>query len=315
MKTTKKILFLTIALFLLIFARNFVKAAQDSFAEISNLSGGDVNVIGSGTAEVKLKYNRLNLIWYKADPSIGRTVDGYWVGYKVNFPESLGGNSADQATVEKAKYRGRFIGSEWSAAKSFYNARDGQWFLTGWVQITQEKLNANEGDFEIFEAEFDWEGDGEFEQNMKIEINSKNVVLDSSNVTTVTVKETGNGASNDTREFLISTGKSLNEGLAESELNILKIIENEEGFVKFYKEGKEDEEFSFDEPINDKAITIIALFNKSEKPSPKPSVSQKVEKDETPKTGTIEPINYVVIATSTLMILGIVIISSKKDNK
>ncbi len=323
MKKTSKILILTITLLLLIFASNFVKAAQENYAQISNLSGGDVNLTGSGTADVKLKYNRLNLTWYKADPDIGRTVDGYWVGYKVDFPESLGGNSADQATVEKAKYHTKFTGYEWSAPKSFYNARDGQWFMTGWVQITQEMLNANEGDFELFEAQFDWEGDGEYEQTMKIEINAENVVLDSSKVSTVNIKETGNGASDDVRKFYIETGKSLNEGLVESELNLLKIIENKEGFVKFYEEGKEDEEFSFDDPINDKEITIIALFNKidpepEEQPTPKPTVTPKPtntpkpEKDETPKTGTAEPINYVIVATSTLMILSLAIISSRK---
>ena len=158
---------------------------------------------------------------------------------------------------------------------------------------------------------------------MKIEINAKNVVLDSSKVSTVNIKETGNGASDDVRKFYIETGKSLNEGLVESELNLLKIIENKEGFVKFYEEGKEDEEFSFDDPINDKEITIIALFNKidpepEEQPTPKPTVTPKPtntpkpEKDETPKTGTAEPINYVIVATSTLMLLGVVIISSRK---
>ncbi len=316
MKKISKILMLVITLFLVFFATSFVKAAQDTFGKVSSLSSGDVNVEGSGTANVKLKYNRLNLTWYKADPNIGRTVDGYWVGYRVDFPESLGGNSASEEVVKKAKYHTKFVGYEWSTEKSFYNAKDGQWFMTGWVQITQEQLNKNEGSFELFEAEFDWEGDGTFEQNIKIEINSDNIVLDSSNVTTVTVKETGNGASDDVRTFYITTGKSLNEGLVQSELNILKIIENEEGFVKFYKLGEENKEFSFDEAINEKEITLVALFNKPtqklEEPTKKPTETKK--KDETPKTGTSETADYIVIVTSALAVIGIAIVASRKNS-
>ena len=58
MKKISKILMLAITLFLVFFATSFVKAAQDAFGKVSNLSSGDVNVEGSGTANVKLKYNK-----------------------------------------------------------------------------------------------------------------------------------------------------------------------------------------------------------------------------------------------------------------
>ncbi len=293
MKRTGKIFILAIILFSVIFSNNIVKA-QDAYGEVTNLSDAEVDIEGSETANVNLKYNRLNLVWYKADPSIGRTVDGYWVGYRVDFPESLGGASAEQSVVEKAQYRGKFTGYEWSENKSFYNARDGKWFMTGWVQITQNMLDANEGEFDLFEVEFDWDGNGTFEQNIKIQINSKNVVLDPSNVTTVTIKESGNGASDEVRRFLIETGKSLNEGLIQSELDILENIRNEEGFVKFYKEGVEDEEFSFDETIDETEITIIALFDKQtitpepDEPTPTPEPDEPTPTPE-PGEPTVTP--------------------------
>ncbi len=318
MKKACKILTIAIIIFFAICANNFVRAAQGDYGKVSNLSDAEVTLSGEGTGNVKLKYSRLNLTWYKADLSIGRTVDGYWVGYKVEFPENLGGSSAEETEVKKAKYRSRFIGKDWSETKSFYDAKDGEWFMTGWVQITQSRLDANDGDFDLFEVEFDWQGDGQFEQNVTIEINAENVTLDPSNVTTVTVKETGNGASDEVRNFLISTGKSLNEGLVQSELDTLAAIKNKEGFVKFYEEGKEDEEFSFDEPIEETEITIIALFNKPiVEPEPEPELTPEPPakaKDETPKTGDTNLINYVMIETSALVILAIAINVLRKKN-
>ena len=186
-------------------------------------------------------------------------------------------------------------------------------------------LDRNNGDFDLFEVEYDWQGDGEFEQKVTIEVNAEQVTLDPSNVTTVTVKETGNGASDEVKTFLISTGKSLNEGLIQSELDTLAAIRNEEGFVKFYKEGEEDKEFSFDEPIDEERITIVALFNKPV-PEPEPEPTQKPqdqtpdktteEKDKTPKTGDTEIINYVIMETSGLVALAIVIgVLRKKNSK
>ena len=310
MKKTCKILTIAIIIFFAICTNNFVKAAQGDYGKVSNLStDSEVTITGEGTGNVKLEYSRLKLAWYKADLSIGRNVDGYWVGYKVEFPENLGGSGAEETEVKKAKYRSRFIGQDWSEAKSFYDAKDGEWFMTGWVQITQSKLDANDGDFDLFEVEYDWQGDGDYEQNITIEINAENVTLDPSNVTTVTIKETGNGASDEVRNFLISTGKSLNEGLVQSELDTLASIKSKEGFVKFYEEGKEDEEFSFDEPIEETEITIIALFNKPViEPEPEqPANTPDKPKDETPKTGDTSFINYVIIETSALVILAVAI--------
>lgn len=320
MKITKRIIVLVITILLIFSFSNVVRAEGSEYGKVTNLSDAEVEITGSETADVELIYNRLKLVWYKAEPSIGRNVDGYWVGYRIDFPEALGGASAPQAEVEKAKYRRKFTGYDWSEVKSFYSARDGQWFMTGWTQITQERLNANDGEFSLFEAEFDWQGDGTYEQKLTIKVNAKNVELDSSNVTTVTIKESGNGASSEERTFLIQTGKSLNEGLIESELDEIEGIRNKEGFVKFYKEGAEDEEFSFDEAINEKEITIIAQFDAeitepepedtTPEPEPEEPKEKDDEKDDTPKTGGFNFVGYVATIT-VVSAIGIIIIRKK----
>ena len=315
----KKIIFVFTTLLIIIFANNVVRAADDYYGTVTKLSNGEATV--TGTTDVVLKYDRLTLTWYEADPLIGRNKNGYWVGYRIDFPESLGGSSAEASQVEKVKYQTRFPGYEWSVDKSFYNNKDGQWYLTGWAEVRQERLDENDGEFTLYEARFDWDGNGTFDQTLKLNINANETILDKTNVTTVMVKETGNGASDEVKTFTIQTGKSLKEGLSEYELDVLETIKNKEGFVKFYKEGKENEEFSFDEVINDSEVIIYALFDvkvSDTEPEPSPEASPKTEvpakpKDTTPKTGVIDIIGYVVIAT-VISAIGIITIRKKNNN-
>ena len=76
MKKICKTLIIGMIVFFAICSNNFVKADQGDYGRVSNLStDSEVTITGEGTGDVKLKYNRLKLAWYKADLSIGRPVD------------------------------------------------------------------------------------------------------------------------------------------------------------------------------------------------------------------------------------------------
>ena len=120
-------------------------------------------------------FSDLILEFYPADPSIGRTKDGYWVGVKFIAPEVITEENVDDATFT---YNG---GETWL---SFADANDGQgedgrYYLEAWVILTEEEveelLAAQETKKTTFT--FTWNGNRQETQSFLIEIDPSNILL------------------------------------------------------------------------------------------------------------------------------------------
>ena len=320
MKRIKLILLFTIMFISIISFNNIVKA-DDQLGKVSDLSGGASQFDGN-TAHVELSYNELNLKWFKADYSIGRNADGYWVGYRIDAPSFI--DSEEKA--QKIGYHRRNGGATDWTSRSFMEVKDGEWYMTGWAQVTQQVLDKHEEPFVLYEAEFDWDGNGDYEQSVTIKINPKSTVLETDKKSTVTIREAGNGASDTETVFEIYRGTTLAEGLTETEKNTLDNIKNKEGFVTFYKLPNMDTNFELDkletytvfnpenDTIDEEEALIIAYFNaKTEEPPTQdteepPTTGEQT--DNTPATGGIDIIGY-VLATIVASATGIVLLSKK----
>ena len=334
MKRLKIILLFSIMFITIMCLTNITKAANAQLGTVTALSSG-ANSFDGNVENVEISFNELNLEWYKADLSIGRPVDGYWVGYKIEAPSFV--NSVE--TAQKVKYRRKMAGqSEW-VDKSFMEVKDGEWYMTAWAQVTQERLDQNKTEFVLYEAEFDWNGDGQYEQSVSLKINPTTTTLDTDKKASVIIKEAGKGASGTTTTFNIYKGTILSEGITAPEKETLDAIKNKEGFVGFYKlpttstifeEDKIETYTKFnpeEDVIDDEEVLVIAYFNVEEVPEPDlvedPNTTETEEpeeneapveepkKDETPKTGDIGLIGYAML-TIVASVMGIVVLNRKK---
>ena len=121
------------------------------------------------------KFENLELVFSPADPSIGRTIDAYWVGYKFIAPEAV---TAENIVNSSYSNDG---GKTW---KNFNNAKDGQetdgrYYMQAWVPLTVESVEAfiEAGQTMKWTYKFAWDGNQEKAQTFEIEVDPANVTL------------------------------------------------------------------------------------------------------------------------------------------
>ena len=104
----------------------------------------------------------IELKWYKADASIGRSSDGWWIGFAVTAPAGF--------DTAKAQFK------DGSNTLSFNEVKDdgSDDTMTIWQYVNVERLSNG-----IFSRSFrfDWNGDGVFEQVVKFDIDPAKVTL------------------------------------------------------------------------------------------------------------------------------------------
>lgn len=104
----------------------------------------------------------IELKWYKADASIGRSSDGWWIGFAVTAPAGF--------DTAKAQFK------DGSNTLSFNEVKDdgSDDTMTIWQYVNVERLSNG-----IFSRSFrfDWNGDGVFEQVVRFDIDPAKVTL------------------------------------------------------------------------------------------------------------------------------------------
>lgn len=292
---------------------NSVVKAETNYGSVTTITQGG-SVEGDATNDVKLKYESATLEWAPADPDIGRNRNGYWIGYRITAPTDI---VTDETTAKKATYKTRSITSPtWSEPKSFFDSKDGEWFLNLWAYIDEVTLDAYKEEEEITlqETQYDWTGEGTDVQTVSIVINPKQITLTPDEDTaTVTIKQRGNNASSIDTVFTVEKDKTLYETLGSVEKATLESIQAREGFKNFYKmndgetfdESKIEtyQEFDPESDIIEDDVTIVAYINIVRQPiiTPEPDQEQTPppatteQKDTSPKTGNVEIIGYVLV--------------------
>lgn len=136
-------------------------------------------VTGSETADSVITYENITLTWSAAAPALGRNQDGWWVGAKITAPAGM----TTEAVCGNIKYQ-RYENGAWSEAKSFWNAQDSDKnaadtarYLTMWCLVTPELIaNDNDGILTL-PYRFDWNQDGEYEQQLTMKVDASKVTL------------------------------------------------------------------------------------------------------------------------------------------
>ncbi len=160
-------------------------ALNESDASLGTLTaittGG--NVTDGNGADATVSYNTDSFVlgWSPADPSIGRNTDGWWIGIKMTAPSNMTKAEHFENVVYQTK------GADgWSANKSFWaaqdsdkNAEDTERYLTMWGVVNEEYLNTAliNNTTVNYAWQFDWNGDGTFEQTANLKVDPTKVKL------------------------------------------------------------------------------------------------------------------------------------------
>lgn len=219
-----------------------VYAATD-YAKVEIITGTG-SISNDEQANVTVSINDVDLKWSEADPKVGRDVDGWWIGVKFTAPTNANFDKAQFKRPDKKLGIVTKKFTEVEDSKSNENPR----YFGAWLSVDKARLGS-ENPFVIGTYEFDWNGDGTYEQKVTVQVNSSNVKFKTpENVTSFTVK-----GANGSRVFTIKDGNKLSN-LNNEEISLLEQLiqaPNGKKFVGYKKKDgtmlKDDEEITKDE--------------------------------------------------------------------
>lgn len=129
------------------------------------VTGGTVD--DSDLADVKVgAEGPVTLDWVAKDESIGRNKDGWWFGLKITAPSGI--------SVETLEKNAQFTSN--GDQRSFWTFKDSTaepHYMTMWVSVND--IIAGEAVEHVYE--FDWNGDGTFEQKVTLELDPEDFIL------------------------------------------------------------------------------------------------------------------------------------------
>lgn len=178
---------------------SLVKLKKDSKLVYPSTNIGNVDVITSADSAM-VNGNKSNIItveytdeitldWSQANTNIGRNSDNWWAGIKVIAPT---GRTIE--SLKTANYKTMYYGeSAWSDVKSFWQSQDSdknstdesiERFIQLWACVNENIIDMAENNNETIENkyQFDWDGDGVYEQLVVFSIDPDKVVLDPANL-------------------------------------------------------------------------------------------------------------------------------------
>ncbi|MCD7859267.1 MAG: Ig-like domain-containing protein [Firmicutes bacterium] len=179
-----------------------------ALASVVSYSGGTIS--GDATGNVAVTLEDIALDWEAADESAGKDIDAWWVGIKVTAPsEMMEEQLADSVYQERAS-----ADSAWSDSLSFWSNKnsqtgDSEHYIGLWLPLTPAILEAaiESGRDITMYYQFDWDGDGTFEQSIAVCVNPDGVTLNKKDQTGFAF-ETPSPAS-----IMVSVGSYKNEAI------------------------------------------------------------------------------------------------------
>ena len=271
---------------------------SDSIAKVEN-SNNEITIVYKKAQLEALK-------WSEANPGIGRTMNGWWIGFKVTAPDN-GNYDKDKATFTRPNSDGT---TTTKLFKDVLDTKEGK-DCSYWYFIDQNILNEKGSDFVLATYTFDWKGDGSNKLTVKIQIkDAEGTVLKENNTSgtsqmvTVTI---------DGFKFTLKKGDtltSLTSGYESRLINSLKKGKENEEFIGFFKEDGTTQVKETD-VINEDTV-LTAKFKKIEKATTESKKDDK--KDETPKTGSIDLVMYLAIIVGITALAGTVVTKKALSN-
>ena len=258
----------------------------DKYGKVEITGGSTGTVSGSQEENTVVVVKEANLKWVAADPSVGRNVDGYWIGVKITAPSGI------DATKSKMTRTG--------ATKTFDSIKDGSDYAGLWVRVDENKLAAATDELVLQNYKFTWvkttsgSEDTVTTQNLtvKVKVDKEKIKLDKEG--TVEVKVGG-------KTFTLTKGKSLNDLTDKEKATLAELKKAPKGkkFVAFVDEKgnvvKESAAINVD-------VKLTAKFEKVE--------AKKKSKDPTPNTG----VDVYAVAGAILVVSALGVVALSKRN-
>jgi len=138
-----------------------------NYGTVSTLTGGTIK--DNGTANVEVLVEETTLQWVAAN---ALRAEGWWVGIDVVAPDDF---SADATYKVKTNPTATY-----GTAKNFAEMKDGEKDIQLWFPVSRESLEkfASEGRNLTMTYAFDWDADGEYEQEVAFSVApSEKIVL------------------------------------------------------------------------------------------------------------------------------------------
>ena len=221
----KKFLYFAVVFAMAMVIMPTVHAAEGLYGTVAKGMGDDTNFEAVGDTDITVTYKVAELKWYPTDPAVGRTVDGWWVGVKIIAPAGVSEEAKMKrpdrtlGTVEKyfSKNKGGVEDSDPASPQRFFGA---------WIYVDKELLNNKVNPLTIGNYELDWNGDGTYEQTIKIQVNPNTISFTKDeNVVAFTIK-----GANGSRVFSIKgTDKKLSDLNEDEQELIAALIKPKDG--------------------------------------------------------------------------------------
>ncbi len=252
----KKVLFTTLLAFLM-----FVPSlcAEEEFGKFEAITPDNVTITPTeaNTKDVTYVVNEANLEWVTKDETIGRNVDGWWIGFKVTAPTA--GYEKAKATYTYTFYDGR------TKTNSYEQGLDkpSETEMSAWFLVKEEDLEAlkakSEETPEMIRYEFDWNGDDTVDQTFIVKLNVEKIKLDevSEGYHTLTFE-----SEKGTKSFTVKDGETIDKYFSNTEKEILEsFLEAPEGkeLDRMYVVSKDEEEkeFSLEDAISEDLVVKV----------------------------------------------------------
>ena len=134
---------------------------------------GEVDIEGNETESVTVTMTKMKLKCVLEDAAIGRPVDGWWAGIRVDAPDEI----TDDTMAGRAQYKAN--GGEFQSFLESQDGENGNYWIGMWNLVNEEKLNACRADGTNLTTtyEFDWDGNKAIDQTITVEIVPAYIVL------------------------------------------------------------------------------------------------------------------------------------------
>lgn len=185
----KALIFMAIALAVFV---PTIKANAEAYGKVEDWNTTDTRkegaptIIGSESSRVIATYSEGTFKIVAANPDVGKITEEAWAGIKITAPMTEDGKNVYNAeTLQAAKYRKKINGeykvsSFWNAQDSAKNTGDTDVHWIGLMgAIDEEKLKTavKNGTNMVYEWEFDWNGDDNYEQIVTLVIEPEKLIV------------------------------------------------------------------------------------------------------------------------------------------